>query len=580
MADRYQDRAYGASQGRGGDQYGSDRGESDPLAELARLIGQTDQLGNSGKGGQQPQRPVPPRQDVRQQEVREDYYSEDDYAQPAPEPEPSPARSGPPAWIQRANIRRETPRETSRETSRETPREASRETARETSRDFPRDLPRALPPEPEPEGDDYLSAVHPLHRYAPQPQPQAPPPQPDPYFEDPQAYQQPNHQQQAYPQQAYQQQAYLQGAHQHDPQAYEEGEPELDPSRYDDALYGQIENGARDFQRDPAYPDDPYAYQGEYDEELEEPRKRRGLPFKVAAVLALGVFGVAAAYGYHTYLGAPHSGEIPIIKADNSPTKVVPQQADASAKLPDRMVTGDGSEKIVPREEQPVDINSRSVSPRVVFPPLNQNANPPPVASVTQVGMPPAGAGPAQPSSSATLLTGEPRKVRTLSVKGDQPDPSAVPVTAPPQTAPPPAAAAKNAKMAKASPTQVNANASANAPMSLSPQGQPLDSGPQVASTNPAQVAPSAPPSGGGGYMIQVASQRSESDAQASFRALQSKFPSVLGSQTPVIRRADLGEKGTVYRALVGPFGSQEEADQFCSNYKSAGGQCIRGGKN
>jgi len=163
-------------------------------------------------------------------------------------------------------------------------------------------------------------------------------------------------------------------------------------------------------------------------------------------------------------------------------------------------------------------------------------------------------------------------------VKGDQPDPSAVPVSQPPQAAPPPTIPARNAKPQRGAPTQ--ANASANGPLSLSPQGQP-DSGPQqMAATNPTQTAPSAPAAGGGGYLIQVASQRSESDAQASFKALQGKFPSVLGSQSPVIRRADLGEKGIVYRAMVGPFSSQEEADQFCTTYKSAGGQCIRGGKN
>ena len=580
MADRYQDRAYGAGGGRGGDQYGSDRGESDPLAELARLIGQTDPFGNLAKsGGPAQQRPAPPRQEVRQQDPRQqdprqDYYGEEDYAPPAPEPEPPSGPAGPPTWIQRANIRREAPREPSRET----PREAPRNAARDYQREVPREAPRALPPEPEPEGDDYLSAVHPLHRYAPQPQPQAPPPQrPDHYYDDPEAYQP-----QAYQQQPnYRQQAYQQDPYQQDPQAYAEAEQELDPSRYDDALFGQIENGAQDFQREPAYPDDPYAYQGEYEDELEEPERRRGLPFKVAAVLALGVFGVAAAYGYHTYFGTTRSGEIPIIKADNSPTKIVPQQSDAGSKLPDRMVTGDGSEKIVPREEQPVDINSRSVGPRVVFPNLNQNANPPPVASVAPTGMPPAlppGAGAAQPANSGTLLTSEPHKIRTLAVKGDQPDPSALPVSPPPQAAPAPAVATRNARAPRGAPTQ--ANASANAPMSLSPQGQPVDSGTQVAATNPTQIMPSAPAAGGGGYLIQVASQRSESDAQASFRALQSKFPSVLGSQSPVIRRADLGEKGIVYRAMVGPFASQEEADQFCSTYKSAGGQCIRGGKN
>jgi hypothetical protein len=92
-----------------------------------------------------------------------------------------------------------------------------------------------------------------------------------------------------------------------------------------------------------------------------------------------------------------------------------------------------------------------------------------------------------------------------------------------------------------------------------------------VASTNPAQVVSG----GGAGYVVQVSSQRSEADAQASYRALQGKFPSVLGSRPPVIKRADLGDKGVYYRAMVGPFGSSEEATQVCGNLKTAGGQCV-----
>jgi hypothetical protein len=532
MADRYQDRAYGVGHGRGGDQHGSDRGENDPLAELARLIGQTDQFGNQGKGGQAPPRSAPPRQEPRRQDVRQDYYSEDDYAQPEPEPPPAPA--GPPTWMQRANIRREPVRET--------PREAARE--------YPRDNPRGLPAEPEPEDDSHLSAVHPLHRYAPQPQPQPHPqaPPPDGYYDE---------------QPAYQQQSYQQRPHRHDPQDYAEAEQELDPSRYDDALYGQLENGVQDFQREPAYPDDPYAYQGEYDEELEAPRKRRRLPLKVAAVMALGVFGVGAAYGYHTYFDTTRSGEIPIIKADNSPTKIVPQQSDAAAKVPDRIATGDGTEKIVPREEQPVDVNSQNVSPRVVFPPLNQNANPPPVASVAPNAMPPADAAPAQAANNGTMPNGEPRKIKTFSVKGDQPDPSAVPVNTPPQ-----AAAAKNAKMPKSPPS----NANASAPLSLSPQGQsaPEDTGTQMASINPTQVAPA---SSGGGYLVSILSQPSEAEAQAAFRTMQGKYPSVLGSQSPVIARATTKSGAVTYRAGVS-FATSAEAAQFCHNYQSAGGQC------
>jgi SPOR domain len=75
--------------------------------------------------------------------------------------------------------------------------------------------------------------------------------------------------------------------------------------------------------------------------------------------------------------------------------------------------------------------------------------------------------------------------------------------------------------------------------------------------------------------LVQVSSQRNEADAQSSFRALQNKFPSVLGSRAPVIKRADLGDKGVYYRAMVGPFGSSDEATHFCGSLKTAGGQCV-----
>jgi SPOR domain len=78
-----------------------------------------------------------------------------------------------------------------------------------------------------------------------------------------------------------------------------------------------------------------------------------------------------------------------------------------------------------------------------------------------------------------------------------------------------------------------------------------------------------------GGYLVQVSSQRSELDAEASYRALQDKFPGVLGSRSPLIKRADLGDKGVYYRAMVGPFGSPDEASQFCGSLKTAGGQCV-----
>jgi hypothetical protein len=496
MADRYQDRPFPTADDydRGVSPNAPGKSESDPLAELARLIGQTDPFGTAAKIPQ----PLPPHPLQSRANVR---------AQPDADEDDAGAPAGPPPWMQRAR--------------------------------------HEAPPEPQYEEPEYQpSPVHPLHRYAAQPS-----------VAPEQDYHEPEH---------------------HEPQQYADEQP-ADPSRYDDALYGQLESGQQEYARDPAYPDDPYAYQSGYEEEP-EPKKRSNGLVTVAAVLALAVVGTGAAFAYRTYVGSPRSGEPPIIKADNSPTKVVPAPGDgANGKTPDRMVAGDGGEKLVSREETPVDVNSRS-GPRVVFPPLNQNGSPPPVASVTTSGPPPAN------TPNGTLPSGEPRKIKTLAVKGDAADNGGVPAGAAAPAKPAPAARTPAPAPAAAAPAQRNpssANASANAPLSLSPQGgapaPAADPAPptRLAANNPVQTAPAPAPAAGGGYVVQVSSQKNEADALASFRMMQGKYPAVLGTRSASVRRVDLGEKGVYYRAMVGPFGSSGEAAQLCDSLKTAGGQCV-----
>ena len=100
-----------------------------------------------------------------------------------------------------------------------------------------------------------------------------------------------------------------------------------------------------------------------------------------------------------------------------------------------------------------------------------------------------------------------------------------------------------------------------------------------LAQPTPLALSPAAAretaPAPGGGYAVQVTSQRSEAEAQTAFRALRAKFPNLLGGHEPIIRRADLGDKGVFYRALVGPFASMEQAAAMCSSLKAAGGNCI-----
>ena len=521
MADRYQGRPFPADDdhNRRADPHASARAEGDPLAELARLIGQTDPFAATmGRANQT----VQPRGGER-----------DQYQRPAAPEQDIPA-AGPPPWMQRAaRAERQQPPPVPPQHDYPNQDEPAQDYASQeySSQDYSnQDYP----------SQEYPSAVHPLHRYA---TPRAPAAEPS-YHEAP---------------------------------SFADTDHEPDPSRYDEALYGQVDTGAQqEPQYSEAYADDPYGYQDGYDDGLEEeqPRKRRGGMMTVAIVLTLAVVGTGAAFAYRTYVGSPRSGEPPIIRADAGPTKIVPSPADATSKLPDRMVTGDGAERLVPREEAPVDVNARS-GPRVVFPPLNPNTNPPPASSVASNTLPPASPG------NGTLSSNEPRKIRTLAVKGDQPDAASTPVGAPPPAKPAPATRSVAAA--------ANANASANAPISLTPQAAPpvsvTEPRSRVAATNPstnpaaANPEPAAPTASAaassGGYLVQISSQRSENDAQASFKALQGKFPAVLGSRSPVIKRADLGEKGVYYRAMVGPFASADEATQFCGSLKAAGGQCV-----
>lgn len=503
MADRYQDRPFPADDGydRGEDQHTPARTESDPLAELARLIGQTDPFANVSRANQQ----VPPRSAPR-----------DQYQPPAPTEEDPPA--GPPPWMQRA-ARQEAPAQS------------------HPSQSYPS---QDYPDEDYPE-QDYPSSEHPLRRYAAQHA------EPEPEYDS------------APP--------------------FAEVDPPLDPARYDDALYGQLDAEGQETQHDPAYSDDGYAYQDGYGDAEEPLPKRRGGLATVVVVLALAVVGTGAAFAYRTYVGSPRSGDPPIIKADTSPTKIVPAPADGSGKVPDRLATSDGTEKIVPREEAPVDVNANTKSgPRMVFPPLNQNANPPSAASVAPNTSPPANA------ANGTLPNNQPRAIKTFTVRGDQPDATGTPAaSAAPQQSPAakPAATARAAATAtRATSSAANANASSgSAPLSLSPQAAqsapaPAAAPARVATNAPVPIAPST--SSGGGYLVQVSSQKNEADAQASYRVLQGKYPSVLGSQSVLVKRVDLGEKGVYYRAFAGPFGSADQATQVCNNLKAAGGpQCL-----
>jgi len=138
------------------------------------------------------------------------------------------------------------------------------------------------------------------------------------------------------------------------------------------------------------------------------------------------------------------------------------------------------------------------------------------------------------------------------------------------------------APAARSAPPARQAAPSGNTPLSLNPDASPARAQArpapptQTAAVAPQSTAPaSAASNGGSGSFVQVSSQRSEAEAQAAFRGLQAKFPTQLGSRELLVHKADLGAKGTYYRAMVGPFANPAEAAELCSGLKAAGGQCL-----
>lgn len=356
------------------------------------------------------------------------------------------------------------------------------------------------------------------------------------------------------------------------------------------------------YEANPYYPDKmQHAAEDEdlYDD-VPPTRRRMGI-MAIAAVFALAVIGTAGAFGYRALFGSSGSSRpTPVITADTTPSKIVPaaksKDPQSGKLITDRVNDRAQSEKLVSREEQPVDMKDKPAG--VIFPRGQDGAQ----------------TGAVQPALGSGVVAGEPKRVRTIAIHPDQPATAdampvsgtagaavpppervtavaparqATPAPSPRVTSIPPVTVVDAAPRQPVAPTPVRntaAHASSNAPLSLSPDApvaavpparaaqQPMRT---AAVPPPTQIAPSNGNQAAGGYAVQVSSQRSEAEAQASFHSLAAKFPGQLGGKQPLIHRVDLGAKGIYFRAMVGPFGNANEAGELCSSLKAAGGQCL-----
>jgi len=334
------------------------------------------------------------------------------------------------------------------------------------------------------------------------------------------------------------------------------------------------------------------------DDEPDTYATRRSGMVLVLAVLGLAVLGSAGAFAYRAMFGGSVvAGLPPIIKPAEGPIRVQPNQEAHAGKPGQAEPAAKTGERLVEHQEQPVDVQSANPPvPRIVqtipvisnsataaIPgaqsaelnapaPMPGSAAPQPMALPPFAANPPGAQAPQQAQPPGPAASGA-KQVRTVIIH-----PGQQAAGNPAAAAPPPPIAIHAARPHEPQPApRPRQTATAGGPLSIvpGPEGEAQAHRPvqnHVAMRAPERVEAT---SATGGYAVQVTSQRSEAEAEAAYRALQAKYPQELGGHPPLVRRADLGAKGTYYRAMVGPFASGEQASELCSKLKAAGGSCI-----
>jgi SPOR domain len=382
-------------------------------------------------------------------------------------------------------------------------------------------------------------------------------------------------------------------------------DPRYAPAPYEAELYYQDAPGY-------AEPESTFA-------PVEPRRSRKGL-IAIGAVLGAAIFGAAGALTLRSggMMGA--GGEPPVIKADTGPSKVVPQNP-GGVDIPNHKqiyerAGQDTQTRVVNREEQPLDVrqatraaNSEASGPGSV----RMSPNVPSGASASGV---PSLHG---TSNAAVGILGEPRRVRTVSIRPDgtiimpeqsgmggstpaatppasiaPPRADAPPVAAPAPSTPSTASAGSQPPQARMTPpqrpreatstptaprsaTRANGAELAGAPLQIADilrqqqKSETRSAAPQAMLREPTET--SAAPAISPGFSVQLGVRNTEREGRAMFEQLQQRFASDLAGYPLLLRQAEINGK-QAYRVRVGPM-SRDDAVSLCMRLKASGGQCF-----
>lgn len=266
----------------------------------------------------------------------------------------------------------------------------------------------------------------------------------------------------------------------------------------------------------------------------------------ITAGIALGAvaaFGIGIWFAYDQGVKRGASGAPPLIRADQTPTKVAPenpggmqvpnQDKQIYERLPGNtaQAPAGGTERLLPPPERP---SAAPTQPNVAQP--NVATSPSVTVPNRSTQTVPNQAPPTTPATS-----GVPNRTDAPSATPVQPAPGQPQPVTPPRSA--------------AAPTPAPA--------------QPQSTQPPAAAARTVTATP------GGTAKIQLASLKDQAAATATWNALQRKFPAELGGLQPSYERVEIADKGTFIRLQAGPLKDRAEAQAACTALAAKNQGCI-----
>jgi len=304
-----------------------------------------------------------------------------------------------------------------------------------------------------------------------------------------------------------------------------------------------------------------------YEQEQRRPRRSR-LFTGAVTLLVMGAFALVVYYAYQLGLRAGAQGPAPLIKAEQQPYKVKPEEP-GGMDVPNQ-------DKLIYKEVKPAGAGA-SAQPTERLMPEPESPMPKPAAGA------PANAQAAEETASATAA---PVASASAATPASGPSPSPAPAESPPKQEAPqqvaqgggleaPATPAKSGSSTQpeATPT-APAPAAAASPPAAAPSASPAPAAPAAtAAEKPAKKAASRE---AGDWHVQLGAVRSAEEAQHEWARLQDKYPDLLGQLSLNIQRVDLGSgKGVFYRIRGGELSDRAQANALCDKLKAQSVGCL-----